>query len=687
MAFDHGHPPIPSNGHRPDGAGAPPTGDDPAERATLRERARSILTTTRGTLLGLPRVLRLVWGASRPLTLLLAVATVLAGVIPAIQAYTGKLLINAVAGAIFARRGHSHAPTLTLTAPWGHLVLDAIGVIVALAALQFLITAVSSLLQTLNNISQQLLQERVGMRVQLLIMQRAATLDLSFFEDAKSYDILQQAQREATSRPVMMVSGTFGLLRTAITFLSMIALLLNISPWVALIALVAPVPSFISDSRYGWRGYAIARHNSPMRRRMSYLLTLLTTDTYAKEVKIFTIGQYFIDQFRGLAQGYYDEQRALVTRRYLAGYAWSALTTLTSTGIYLFVAIKAVLGPLSLGDLTLYTQAANSVQTSFQGLLSGLSSTYEHNLYLQSLFELLEVRSRVQAPANPVPLPTPFRGEIEFQHVSFGYDGSDRTILKDLSFTITPGETIAIVGRNGAGKTTLIKLLSRLYDPTAGRILIDGHDIRDYDPDEIRGKIGIMLQDYATYQVTARENIGLGRHELLDDLAAIADAAARSGADEAIDRLPRGYDQMLGKWFDEGYNLSGGEWQKVALARAYMRDAPILILDEPTAALDAQAEWDLFQRLRSLTAGHTTVFISHRFSTVRLADRILVIENGELVEQGTHEQLMAVDGRYAHLFTLQAAAYLGEPPDDVAPDEAVAPLALEPGALGARLGV
>ena len=652
------------DGHRPRGqrprpSSPPDTGEGPRG---LRARLRATRDAVRSTLSGLPRVLALVWSASRPLTLLLAVVTVLAGLVPAAQALTAKLLINAVVHAILIHARHAADPVaLSIPLPWRAPFLLSMTVmsVVVLAVLQLLIAAISSLLQTLNNISQQLLQERVSMRVQLLIMESAAALDLTFFEDSKSYDTLQQAQREATSRPVQMVSGTFGLVRTALTFLTMIALLLGVNPWLAVVALVAPIPSFISDARYGWRGYAIARWNSPIRRRMAYLLQLLTTDTYAKEVKLFTLGGYFTESFRVLAQGYYDDQRGLVTRRYLAGYAWSALTTLASTGTYLYVALLAVAGRLTLGDLTLYTQAATSVQSSFQGLLSGFSSMYEHNLYLTALFDLLAVKPHVQAPEHPIPVPRPLQGRIEFQHVSFGYEGSDREALHDVSFTIEPGETIAIVGRNGAGKTTLIKLMARLYDPTGGRVLIDGNDVRDYDPEELRKSVAVMFQDYATYQSTARENVGLGRFEEMDDTDAITIAARRSGASEVIDRLPRGYETMLGKWFDEGYNLSGGEWQKVALARAFMREAGILILDEPTAALDAQAEFELFGRLNALTEGHTSIFISHRFSTVRLADRILVLENGALVEQGTHDELMALDGRYAHLFSLQASAYLG----------------------------
>jgi ATP-binding cassette subfamily B protein len=406
---------------------------------------------------------------------------------------------------------------------------------------------------------------------------------------------------------------------------------------------------------------------------MDYLTTLVTTDTYAKEVKLFGLGQYFIDRFRQLSRVYQDRQRGIVVSRYFAGFVWSTITTLAGSLTYLYVALQAIAGRLTLGDLTLFTQAATSVQNSVQGLLSGASSMYENNLYLNDLFELLatpvgiegaEGAHRIEAadPAHRAALdPAVVRGELVFEHVTFRYPGRDSDALTDVSFRIAPGETVAVVGRNGAGKSTLIKLVTRLYDPTEGRILLDGVDLRDIEPAVLRRLIGGMFQDYVTYQASAAENIGLGELTRLEDREAVEDAARKGGADSLLDRLPDGWDTPLGKWFDGGVELSGGEWQKIALGRAFMRDARILLLDEPTSALDAQAEFELFARLRSLARGRTAIYISHRFSTVRQADRILFLEHGRLVEQGTHEELMALGGRYAQLFTLQAAAYTGEP--------------------------
>ena len=632
----------------------PPEEEGPKD---LRGRWNSFRQSFQGTVAALPRVISLVWEASPRVTLALFAATVIAGVIPAISAYTTKLLINAVVEGIRVHSDHLPDRAHFAFGPFSTPTLTTTGGIVFLALLQLVIFATTSLLGTIRNITQQLLQNSVTMRIQLMVMEKAAELDLPFYEDPASYDLLRRAQNDSINRPVMMISTAFGLLQTALTFITMIALLIVVSPLLAAIALLSPIPAFIADTRYGWRGYTIARWGSRLLRRMQYLVTLLTTDTFAKEVKLFGLGHYFIARYRLVAEAFYGSQRRQVARRYMTGFAWGILSTIATSITYLYVALQAVAGRLTLGDLTLYTTAASSVQGSIQGILGGFSSMYEHNLYLNNLFELMETKPTLVNRRDPVPLALPLRGEITFENVSFAYPGAAANALTDVTFTVRAGETLAVVGRNGAGKTTVFKLICRLYDPTAGRILIDGVDIRDVDPEELRRQIGAMFQDYVTYQATAAENIGLGHLPEVDDRPSITTAARRGGADELISGLPAGYDTALGKWFDAGVNLSGGEWQKVALARAFMRKAPILLLDEPTAALDAQAEYDLFERLQSLTAGRTAVYISHRFSTVRRADRILFLEAGRLVEEGTHEELMRLAGRYAQLFRMQAAAY------------------------------
>ena len=635
----------------------PPMPEGPKD---LRGRWLNLKQSVTGTTAALPRVLRLVWDASPTTTLTLFAATAIAGVIPAAAAYTSKLLINAVVQGILIHNSHLPDREQFTLGPLQTPVFTAVGGIVFLAVLQLALFAITSLLQTIRNIGQQLLQNAVAMRIQLMVMEKAASLDLQFYEDPASYDLLRRAQTDSINRPVMMISTAFGLVQTLLTFITMIALLLGVSPLLALLALVSPIPAFIADTRYGWRGYNIARWGSRLLRRMNYLVSLVTTDSYAKEVKLFGLGGYFIERYRLIAKAFYDSQRSQVARRYMTGFAWGNLSTIATSLTYLYVALQAIAGRLTLGDLTLYTMAAQSVQGSIQGILGGFSGMYEHNLYLNNLFELMAIKPSMPVTSSPVNLPQPMLGEIRFENVSFAYPGAEKNALNEVSFTIKPGETLAVVGRNGAGKTTLFKLICRLYDPIAGRILIDGIDIRDFDPNELRAQIGAMFQDYVDYQATASENIGLGNVADIVDRDAIVNASRQAGADELISKLPQGYDTALGKWFDAGVNLSGGEWQKVALARAFMRDAKILLLDEPTSALDAQAEYDLFERLRSLTKGRTAVYISHRFSTVRRADRIVFLEQGRLVEEGTHEELMRLDGRYARLFRMQASAYTGE---------------------------
>jgi len=615
----------------------PTPADEPKD---LRSRLQRMRVAAAGTVRGLPKVAKLTWQASPAMSIAILASTLVGGLTPTVTAYIAKLLLDSVVAAV---AGHGSTSRI-------------VGIsIFQLGILTF--TAVST---ALTNVAQQLLQERMTLTIRHQVMDHASKLDLAFFEGSESYDLLRQASQEAPSRPVSMMSSALSLVRTAITFASMIVLLVSVSPLLAAVVLIAPIPAFISQSKYGARAFMLALYVSPIRRRMEYLSSLVTTDTYAKETKVFGLGPYLVDRFRRLGQTYYTRERELTTTRNLVGTAWSMLSTLAGAGIALYIALEAVSGRLTIGDLALYTSAATAVQSSVQGLFSGFSGMYENNLYLDTLYQFLATKPRITAPEKPRPLPEPVRGHVRFDEVSFSYPGSDERALDGVSFEIRPGETVAVVGRNGAGKSTLIKLLCRLYDPTEGRILLDGVDVREFDPEELRARMSAMFQDYVTYQGTAAENIGLGQLSALEDRARIEDSARRAGAAERIERLPSGFDSPLGRWFDQGVSLSGGEWQKIALARAFMRDAPILILDEPTSALDAQAEHDLFARLRALAHGRTTLYISHRFSTVRQAEKILLLDQGKLAEHGTHEELMALGGNYAELFTLQAAAYLDD---------------------------
>ncbi len=614
----------------------------PLAGKTEKEQEKFSLKQVVGAFTGLPRVLRLVWSTSSLLTLFMGLLSLLQGFTPAVSVLITKMVIDSV---VLGFRIHSASP-----------IFFPVG-------LQLGISLFSNLLSSLSNITQQLLQEQVGNKIQLMILEKANTLDLAFFENSEFYDKLREAADQSSYKPVSMISQTFDLLRTIITLVSMLFLLLQLAWWLAIIALVVPIPSFISSSRYGWIGYQRMRRQSPERRLMQYFNMIMTTDTPNKEIKLFTLGRLFTERFRTLSEKFYQETREIVTRRYLMNFIWTSLTVISNSAIYLYVALQAVIGRITLGGLTLYTQTAVQVGQNFQGLLNGIANTYENNLYVNNVFEFLEYEPRILSPVSPTPLTftSEQRGlDIEFRHISFTYPGKDpetQAALKDVSFTVKTGESIALVGRNGAGKTTLVKLLTRLYDPDEGEILIGGRNIKEYNLQDLREQIGVIFQDYMTYHMNARENIGVGNVGRIGDHERIVSAANKSGASVVIEQLEKGYDTMLGKWFKEGAQLSGGEWQKVALARAFIRDARILILDEPTSALDAQAEYDIFAQFRVLTEGKTAIFISHRFSTVRLADRIFVIEHGVIREEGSHEELMALDGRYAQLFNLQAEAY------------------------------
>ncbi|SDN39786.1 ATP-binding cassette, subfamily B [Allokutzneria albata] len=613
----------------------------PPERPKgLRSRLARMRTSVAGTVSGLPKVARLTWQASPVLTIVITLITLLSGLLPTVTAYVAKLLLDSVVAAIQHRGSTTD--------------------IVWVAVLQFGVLALTSISGAVTTVAQTLLQERMTLTVRHQVMDHASELHLAYFEGSESYDTLRQAAQEAPRRPLSMMTSALLLLRSAITFSSMIALLVVVSPVLALVALLAPIPAFISQSKYGARTFWQTFVMSPIKRRMDYLSSLVTTDTYAKETKLFGLGGYFVDRFRKLGEVSYERQRKLAVKGSISSTSWGLLSTLTGSVMALYIALEAVAGRLTLGDLALYTAAATAVQSSVSGLFTAFSGMYENNLYLDTLYKFLATKPQIGPPTAPRPFPSTVEGHIEFREVTFTYPGADEAALDGVSFEIRPGETVAVVGRNGAGKSTLFKLLCRLYDPTGGQILLDGVDIRDYDPVELRKRISAMFQDYVTYQGTAAENIGLGDLNRLEDREHIEESARRAGTDERISRLPRGYDSPLGRWFDKGVSLSGGEWQKIALARAFHREAPLLILDEPTSALDAQAEHELFSRLRELASGRTTLYISHRFSTVRQAERILLLEKGKVAEYGTHEELMAAGAGYAELFELQAQAYLAD---------------------------
>ncbi len=593
-------------------------------------------------LASLPRVLKLVWSANAPLTLTLGLLGLIQGVVPALTIWITKQVIDSVVQSLTTK-------IFTMVIFW--------------VAIQMAINLLDRLLTALSNITQQLLQEKMSMKVQLMILEKAATLDLSFFEDSEFYDKMRQATDQANYRPVSMISQFFGLGETIITFVSMMAILLQLEWWLAIVALIVTIPGFFANARYGWMGYHRMRRQSPERRQMMYYIDLMTRDNYNKEIKLFNLSDFFIQQYRRLSTKFYEENKAIVVKRYLINFLWLAVSVIANSAIYLFIALQAVAGRITLGGLTYYTQSAVQVGQNFKSILDGFSSTYENNLFISTLFEFLEYQPKIVAPPQAPSIvgdPQEKGIAVEFRDVSFTYPGKDpetQAALKNVNFTIQPGQSIALVGRNGAGKTTIVKLLTRLYDPDEGEILVNGRNIKEYNLDELRAQVGVIFQDYGTYFMSAAENIGIGQIDKISNQEQIAVAAQKSGANAVIEKLPATYDTMLGKWFKDGTQLSGGEWQKIALARAFMREARVLILDEPSSALDAQAEYDLFSQFRTLTEGKSAIFISHRFSTVRLADHIYVIENGRIVESGSHRELLTLDGRYAHLFNLQAEAY------------------------------
>ena len=589
-----------------------------------------------------------IWATSPSLTIATAVLRLARALLPVAMLYVGKLIIDEAVRLVGLDTG------LGTFREW--LDSGLLRPLLLLLALEFGLAVLSDALGRIIGLVDSLLSELFTNATSVRLMEHAATLDLEDFEDSELQDRLDRARRQTMGRMTLM-SQLFGQAQDMVTILSFGAGLVVYAPWLMLLLAVALVPAFLGEAHFNALNYSLNFSWTPERRELEYLRQTGASVETAKEVKIFGLHPFLIERFRELSWKFYWANRKLAIRR--AGWG-GVLTALGSLGYYVayaYIAWRTVRGDFTIGDLTFLSGSFLRLRQLLEGLLVGFSQVAGQALYLDDLFSFFEIEPEIVSPENPRPFPSPIREGFVFEDVGFRYPGAERWAVRHLSFTLKAGEVLALVGENGAGKTTLVKLLARLYDPDEGRILLDGHDLRDYDLDELRGRIGVIFQDFVRYHLTAAENIAVGLIAARDDRERIVRAARSALADEVIAKLPRGYDQVIGRRFRNGVDLSGGEWQKVAIARAYMRDSPILILDEPTAALDARSEFEVFQRFKELGEGKTAVLISHRFSSVRMADRILVLAGGQVEAVGTHEELMAQRGRYAELFELQAAGY------------------------------
>ncbi len=601
------------------------------ERPSLEERIKvDLIATTR-------RALSLVWSTSRRLTILLAVGTLVAGLMPAAIALVGKLLVDAI---VAASRG-THATDEVV--PW--LVIELV-LVVLLAANQRVLGIFKSLLRA-----------QLGHRVNVMILDKALEFELSQFEDSELYDRMTRARREASQRPLSLVTRTFDAAQATLSLITYAVLLVDFSPFAVLVLVAAGLPAFIAEAKFAGDAFRIFKWRTPEVREQGYLETVLAREDHVKEVKLFGLGRRFLDRYIAIFHKLYVEDRRLTIRRGSWGLALGVLATVSFYGAYAWIAFATVAGAVSLGAMTMYLAVFRQGQSALSSLLGAIGGLYEDNLYLSSLYELLD--EPISRPAGLLATDGPLPDDgLRFEHVSFSYPGATEAALTDVSFHIPAGRKLAIVGENGSGKTTLVKLLARFYEPTSGRILFDGRDLKAWEPVAFRRRIGVIFQDFVRYQMKVGENIGAGDDQAFDQETRWREAADKGLAAPFIETMPKGYDTQLGKWFKDGRELSLGQWQKVALSRAFMRrDADILVLDEPTASIDAEAEVKVFERFRELTEDQIAIVISHRFSTVRMADFILVLDRGRVIESGTHEELVAARGRYATLFELQAAGY------------------------------
>lgn len=599
------------------------------EKPTLKEKFAALQN--------LPRFFTLVWQTHKGYTILNALLRLLRSAIPVAMLYVGKLIIDEVV-------------TLSKTTSTDHTFLW------ELVAAEFALAILSDALSRATSLVDSLLGDLFSNHTSVKIMEHAATLDLDQFEDSAFYDKLERARQQTIGRTILL-SQVLTQVQDLITMAFLAAGLMAFNPWLILLLLVAIVPAFLGESYFNDRGYALTRGQTPERRELDYVRYLGASDETAKEVKIFNLSGFLINRFKTLSNKFYNDNKKLSVKRASWGTVFALLGGVGYYAAYIVMIVKTVEGALTIGTLTFLAGSFRQLRSLLENILSRFTSVSQGAIYLRDFFEFFEIEPKIKAAAKPLPFPNPIKQGFTFEDVGFRYHNSDKWANRHVSFTLQAGEKLALVGENGAGKTTLVKLLARLYDPTEGRILLDGIDLREYDIQQLRKHTGIIFQDYLRYQMSFAQNIAVGNIEEQHNRQLIETAAEKSLANLLADKLPNQYDQALGRRFNDGVELSGGEWQKVALARAYMKDAQLLILDEPTSALDARAEYEVFQRFAELTKGKSAVLISHRFSTVRMADRILVLDKGRLTEIGSHEELLALSGRYAELFQLQAKGY------------------------------
>ncbi|MGV3538387.1 MAG: ABC transporter ATP-binding protein [Rufibacter sp.] len=586
----------------------------------------------------LPPFLKMVWKTHSRMALINVVLRLFRAAVPLAMLYVGQLIIDEV-----VRLTQSE--------------VDVLNYLLTLVAIEFGLAVVSDVLNRGIALTDGLLGDLFANQSSIRLMEHAAELDLDQFEDSAFYDKLERARRQTLSRTVLM-SQVLGQMQDILSMIFLAAGLIAFYPWLLLLLVVAVLPAFLGESHFNERSYSLVHGWTPERRELDYLRQTGASDDTAKEVKIFGLSDFLTNRFRELSTKFYLDNKKLVTKRAGWGTVFAALGSAGYYGAYVYLILQTVGGEVSLGQLTFLSGSFMRLRGLLEAVLNRFTSVAEGALYLQDFFDFFELQPRIHRKANAPAFPKPIQHGFTFENVGFQYRNSEKWAIRNLNFTLQAGEKLALVGENGAGKTTLVKLLSRLYDPTEGRILLDGIDLKEFDPADLRREIGVIFQDFVRFQMSAGTNIAIGRIEEKENQPRIESSAHQSLADTVIAKLPEGYNQVIGRRFNRGVDLSGGEWQKIALGRAYMRDAQLLILDEPTAALDARAEHEVFQRFSELTQGKTAVLISHRFSTVRMADRILVIENGQFIEMGSHEELMAKGGRYAELFRLQAKGYL-----------------------------